>query len=155
MVKHMAPGADMWADDPPADGIVIPVNNRLVYGKGVAKDFAVRFKNVADHAKVTAQLGLLLPLDAGRIQLQVRDPDANLRFFLATTKADWRNPSKLEWVRGILGDLIKECVEFGVKAVKVPALGCGLGGLDWSTVKAMCEQYLEQSPTTFYLYPPK
>jgi O-acetyl-ADP-ribose deacetylase (regulator of RNase III) len=52
------------------------------------------------------------------------------------TKDHWRNPSKLEYIEKGLADL-KQCVRsIGLTSVAIPALGCGLGELDWPSVKA-------------------
>lgn len=153
MVKHMQPTDDMWADDPKADGIVIPVNCLLRHGKGVAKDWAERFPETAAYIRslVPVDIGVLLSPGTARLHEEVD----GIRWFMATTKDHWRDPSRIEWIRGILKDLVQETHIYDVKSVKVPALGCGLGGLDWKTVISLCEQYLEDSPTAFYLYPPK
>jgi O-acetyl-ADP-ribose deacetylase (regulator of RNase III) len=58
------------------------------------------------------------------------------------TKQDWRHPSKLEWVAAGLQDLRRVLLAEGIASVALPKLGCGLGGLDWNTVRPLIEQAL-------------
>jgi hypothetical protein len=55
------------------------------------------------------------------------------------TKKHWRNPSKLEWIRDGLRDLVRVVIEERIPSVALPPLGCGSGGLDWAVVKREIE----------------
>ena len=51
------------------------------------------------------------------------------------TKKHWRHPSKLEWVRSGLKDLVRVVREQKIRSLALPPLGCGNGGLEWSQVR--------------------
>jgi O-acetyl-ADP-ribose deacetylase (regulator of RNase III) len=55
------------------------------------------------------------------------------------TKKHWRNPSKLEWIRDGLRDLVQVITEKRIRSVALPPLGCGSGGLEWAIVKREIE----------------
>src|SRR6476619_1552512 len=59
-----------------------------------------------------------------------------------STKRDWKDPSKLEWVDLGLVDLARRITGLGIKSIAIPPLGCGLGGLDWDDVRELIEQHL-------------
>jgi O-acetyl-ADP-ribose deacetylase (regulator of RNase III) len=58
------------------------------------------------------------------------------------TKKHWRHPSKIEWVREGLKDLVLVLREHHIHSVAVPPLGCGNGGLDWAVVRLEIERAL-------------
>lgn len=64
------------------------------------------------------------------------------------------SPSKLEYITSGLSNL-KEVIEFRqIKSVAVPALGSGLGGLNYETVKPHLERFARDLPNVkiiFYL----
>ena len=55
------------------------------------------------------------------------------------TKKHWRNPSKLEWVKDGLKDLVRVVRQHGIRSIALPPLGCGNGGLDWAEVRPEIE----------------
>jgi O-acetyl-ADP-ribose deacetylase (regulator of RNase III) len=50
------------------------------------------------------------------------------------TKDDWRDPSRLAYVAEGLRYLVDHYQVMSIRSLAVPALGCGLGGLEWSEV---------------------
>lgn len=75
------------------------------------------------------------------------------------TKRHWRDPSRLEDIESGLVDLRRVIVEFNIRSIAIPALGCGLGGLDWAVVKPMIVAALHDLPgvdiSIFEPLPPK
>jgi O-acetyl-ADP-ribose deacetylase (regulator of RNase III) len=51
------------------------------------------------------------------------------------TKNHWKGKSKIEDVQSGLKALVQEVKQLGIKAIAIPPLGCGNGGLDWAQVK--------------------
>lgn len=51
------------------------------------------------------------------------------------TKQHWRGKSLMHWVVDGLADLRRFIVENDVRSIAIPALGAGLGGLEWVDVK--------------------
>jgi O-acetyl-ADP-ribose deacetylase (regulator of RNase III) len=80
------------------------------------------------------------------------------------TKRHWRNPSKMDWIRDGLKDLVRVLREHDIRSVAVPPLGCGAGGLDWPQVRREIEAALSElgdvdvlvyEPTAVYQNVPK
>ena len=72
------------------------------------------------------------------------------------TKRHWRGKSRYEDIESGLKDLIREVSERKIRSIAVPPLGSGLGGLQWSRVKAMIEAAFEEMPDVLVkLYEPK
>ena len=55
------------------------------------------------------------------------------------TKGHWREPSRIEFVRDGLVDLVAQIQNLQIQSIAIPALGCGNGGLDWSDVRPLIE----------------
>lgn len=53
------------------------------------------------------------------------------------TKKHWRNKSEMIYVEEGLDYLIDVIQKYEIKSISIPPLGCGLGGLQWSEVKAL------------------
>ena len=68
------------------------------------------------------------------------------------TKKHWSNPSKLEWIEDGLKDLRRFLIKQNVQSVAIPALGSGLGGLDWKDVRRLIERELAGLETEIYVY---
>ena len=63
------------------------------------------------------------------------------------TKKHWRQPSKMEWIRDGLKDLVRVINEYQIQSVAIPPLGCGNGGLEWQQVRREIEAALSVVPT--------
>jgi O-acetyl-ADP-ribose deacetylase (regulator of RNase III) len=121
--------------DADADALVNPVNTVGVMGKGLA--LAVR-KAYPDsfHAYRIAcangrvRLGTMFTCETGL--------PSGPRFIVNfPTKGHWRDASRLGDIRAGLEDLRLTITYRGIRSVAIPALGCGLGGLDWSDVQPL------------------
>lgn len=67
--------------------------------------------------------------------------NANKWFLLFATKRHWRDTSNLQAIREGLRWVRDNFATEGIKSVAMPALGCGLGRLDWKDVgPVMCEE---------------
>jgi O-acetyl-ADP-ribose deacetylase (regulator of RNase III) len=80
------------------------------------------------------------------------------------TKKHWRQPSRLEWVRTGLQDLVRVVRANGIRSIALPPLGCGNGGLQWAQVRPEIEaaaamlpevEFIVYEPTDRYLNAPK
>lgn len=52
-------------------------------------------------------------------------------------QSHWKDASKLIYVSDGLDAMIEAIREHDITSVALPALGCGLGGLNWSVVKEL------------------
>ena len=133
-----------------ADALVNPVNCEGVMGAGLALQFKKRFpENFTAYAKV-CQDGDLHP---GKL-FTFEDPASNRLIVNAATKAEWRNPSNLDWVVSLGEELRQLTQERDIKRLAVPALGTGLGTLPWLVVRDVLAESLMASSVEIELYEP-
>jgi O-acetyl-ADP-ribose deacetylase (regulator of RNase III) len=129
--------------DASAEALVNTVNEVGVMGKGIALMFRERFPENARmyvHASKAGhvRVGRMLVTPAGELF-----PRWIIHF---PTKKHWRNPSKLEWVRDGLEDLVRVSCELDIRSIALPPLGCGNGGLEWRDVRPMIESAFSELP---------
>ena len=130
-----------------SQAIVIPVNTVGVPGAGLAKAWARKDPEAAKLYKVLCKMERIHVGEVTTIT------NADLFWVLFPTKEHWMEPSKLEWIEDGLIYLCQVIKDLQLKSIAIPALGCGLGGLDWEDVKPLMEVYLLQIriPITIYL----
>lgn len=119
--------------------IVNPVNCVGVMGKGLAKQFKTRYPTNFIKYKHACDEGLLLP---GKC-LTVLDREKYIMNF--PTKLDFRNPSMYEYIETGMDALIRHILHFHINSIAIPPLGCGLGGLNYISVKSIIIQKLNSS----------
>lgn len=115
------------------DALVNTVNTEGVMGKGLALQFKKAFPdNFASYERACR---------AGEVrtgQMHIVQRLASPRFIVNfPTKGQWRQPSKLEYVRDGLGDLVAQVKRLNIESIAVPPLGCGNGGLEWLAVRPL------------------
>ena len=117
------------------DALVNTVNTVGVMGKGIALQFK---RTYPDNFKAYARackagevvIGKMFTFDRG----ELTTPRFIINF---PTKQHWRSPSRLEYIKSGLCDLIHEVERLGITSIAMPALGCSNGGLAWSDVKPL------------------
>ena len=115
-----------------AQALVNPVNTVGVMGKGLAAQFKKTFpENFHAYAAACERgvvaLGEMFVFDYG--------PAAAPRWIINfPTKSHWRQASNIDDIYAGLDDLRRHIQHLGISSVAVPALGCGLGGLDHNDV---------------------
>jgi O-acetyl-ADP-ribose deacetylase (regulator of RNase III) len=70
------------------------------------------------------------------------------------TKIHWRNPSEYQYIEDGLIWLEQYLKENDDAIVTLPALGCGLGGLEWKKVRALIEKYLNHLECKILVFEP-
>lgn len=137
--------------------LVNPVNCFGVAGKGLALEFKKRFPKSYQEYHESCQYRQLKP---GRISTLEGEENGHLILGF-TTKFHWTQPSKLEWIDEGLERLVETLNVFGLgslncsKTVAIPALGCGLGGLNWDDVKPLMIKHLSDSQFDIRIYEPE
>lgn len=117
----------------PAEALVNTVNEVGVMGKGMALMFREAFPESAAAYRQAAKRG---EVRVGRVMVTRNDALVGPRWIIHfPTKKHWRHPSRLEWVREGLKDLVRVVLEHGIRSVALPPLGCGSGGLEWTEVR--------------------
>ena len=128
----------------PAEALVNTVNEIGVMGKGVALMFREAFPKNAQVYQQAAKAG---DICVGRIFVTEGDSLAGPQWILHfPTKRHWRQPSKIEWIRDGLRDLVQVIHTRRIQSVALPPLGCGSGGLDWYVVRREIEAALDAIP---------
>lgn len=146
----------------PAEALVNTVNEVGVMGKGVALMFREAFPESANAYQDAAKHG---DIHVGRVLVTRNDALVGPRWIIHfPTKKHWRQPSRLEWVREGLKDLVRVVREHRIHSLAVPPLGCGNGGLEWTHVRREIEAALAElqdvdvivyEPTSVYQNAPK
>lgn len=123
--------------DPGCAALVSPVDAATgAQGKGLALEFKRRWPERCVEYWRRCVAGNMRP---GGVML---DESSKPIILFAATKRHWREPSRIEWVRGCLEWIVQwteveAATEDGVQSIALPALGCGLGSLSWESVRPL------------------
>lgn len=125
-----------------AEALVNPVNCVGVSGAGLARQFKNKFPENHRRYKDACDRGDLRPgaIHVFETGLRTRDPDVIINF---PTKDHFRDPSQMVFLERGLATLREYLSNSDHRSVAVPKLGCGLGGLDWSTVEPLVRSALD------------
>lgn len=126
---------DIFDED--VDALVNAVNCVGVMGRGVALQFKRKFPENFRAYAAKCKLGEIRP---GRVFVfeneQICGPRLVVNF---PTKRHWRDKSRLSDIEAGLEDLVAEIRGRGIQSIAIPALGSGLGGLQWPAVRDLME----------------
>lgn len=160
LIKHPA-----WDDAGGMFGVgahvlVNPVNTVGVMGAGLAKTFRGMWPDMHADYQQACWRGGVRP---GHPHYWWVPPDTDPSVVLIVnlpTKTHWRAPSTLPVVAAGLIALADRLTALPPRAdmdtVAVPALGCGLGGLNWVDVRPLIEAFTARLPDlwTVHAFPP-
>ncbi len=133
---------DLLAED--AEAIVNTVNCVGVMGRGIALQFKKAWpENFKAYAAACKQQevkpGKMFVYDLGGL--------TNPRYIINfPTKRHWRGKSRMEDIDAGLDDLLRIIQENNIRSIALPPLGSGLGGLEWSDVRARIERAFVDMP---------
>lgn len=145
------PEGDIFKSD--CDGLVNPVNCEGIMGGGLAYAFARRFPEMNLEYEDFCERGLLRP---GMIHTWKWNDNGRKRFILnLPTKDLIRNDSTLRYVSDGIDKLIQHVERYSMESVAIPALGCGLGGLEWNDVCLLLVNKLSHLNFRSEIYLPK
>lgn len=133
-----------------AEALVNPVNCVGVAGKGLALEFKKRWPEVYGRYRRDCNSGWMRP---GKLSVHLNNEGVTIIGF--PTKSHWRDPSRLLDIQGGLLALKIYLKTYTVASVAIPALGCGLGGLDWADVRPLIAEALGGLDCDVMLYGPK
>lgn len=83
------------------------------------------------------------------------NPNSNKWFLLFATKRSWKENSDIKGIEDGLKWVRDNYNSEGIKSLAVPALGCGLGGLDWRDVGPLMCKYLSELDIPVAIYMPR
>ena len=134
---------DMSIFEIDAEAIVNPVNCVGASGAGLARQFARRYPENDRLYRQACQDSRVMPGRGLITETGLDNPGHIVNF---PTKRHWRDESRLSNIRLGLRNLRRELLRRGIRSVALPALGVGLGGLDWRDVREIIErEFGEQS----------
>lgn len=126
------------------DALVNTVNSVGIMGRGIALQFRKAFpenyaayKAACDREEVEPGKMLVFQLD------RLHNPRYIINF---PTKRHWKGKSRIEDIESGLVALVEEIRRRRIKSIAIPPLGCGLGGLEWSTVRPLIEKAFQSLP---------
>ncbi len=130
--------------------ITNPVNCVGVMGAGLALEFKNRYpKMFRDYVKLCERK----EVKPGVPYLWTNGDVMILNF---PTKDNWRNASRVEWIESGILWIRDNYRILNIRTLAIPAVGCGLGGLDWYVVKSIIEKHLgDLDDLTVTAYPPQ
>jgi O-acetyl-ADP-ribose deacetylase (regulator of RNase III) len=132
-----------------AQALVNAVNCVGVMGKGLALQFKQAFPANFKAYEAACAAGVVMP---GRMLIHDNAGLVQPRWIINfPTKRHWRDPSRLEDIASGLKSLVADVQRLGIRSIAVPALGCGLGGLDWLVVRPMIEEAFSALPDVHVL----
>lgn len=131
-----------------AEALVNPVNCEGVMGKGLAKAFKDRWPLMFQTYQKQCRSG---EIRVGQPACHIVD---NLKIILFPTKDSWRNPSKIAYIDQGLRSLKEKLKAWSIQSLALPALGCGLGGLQWAEVKDLIVKWLGTESIDIEVYEP-
>lgn len=148
--------------------LTISVNLQGVMGKGLASrakyqfpDVYVVYQDACRSKQLTASQPYLYRREASLEQeladltFPLETPNSVKWFLFFATKRNWRENSRLEDIESGLDWIKKNCHQVGIQSLAMPALGCGLGNLNWSDVGPLMCNYLHNIGIPVAIYLPR
>jgi O-acetyl-ADP-ribose deacetylase (regulator of RNase III) len=127
-----------------AEALVNTVNCVGVMGKGIALQFKQAFPDNYTYYAKFCETGQMQP---GRVLVYKTGSMFNPKYIINfPTKRHWKGKSKMADIDAGLVDLISQIRLLGIRTIAIPPLGAGLGGLNWSEVKARIESAFADLP---------
>jgi len=127
-----------------AEAIVNAVNCAGVMGRGIALQFKKAYPENFNIYSVACKNNEVVP---GKMLIyeiiSITNPKYIINF---PTKRHWKEKSKIEDIKSGLLDLAGVIRGLDLNSIALPALGCGLGGLDWNEVKQEIESAFSELP---------
>ena len=140
-----------------AQTLTISVNIVGVMGKGVASRAKYQFPDVYvyyqdlcrnHHLKmgtpVLYKRELSFDCEFADEPSTLKSANGETWFLLFPTKKDWRDNSNIDDIEAGLKWIVQNYKKEGIKSLALPALGCGLGRLEWAQVGPLICQYLSK-----------
>lgn len=148
--------------------LTISVNTVGIMGKGLASrtryqfpDVFVEYQDLCKRRELRIGVPALykreisLDIELADSPRTMREVNSQKWFLLFPTKRHWREPSLLPDIETGMQWLSENYEKEGIRSLAMPALGCGLGGLQWSDVGPLMCRYLSQMKLAASIYLPR
>lgn len=136
MIRYIR--GDLLASE--TEALVNAVNCVGVMGKGIALQFKRAYPDVFAKYKAACAQGEVVP--GSMFVVEIEEVYGKRCIIHFPTKRHFQERSRIEDIDTGLIALRSTLLERGLRSVAVPALGCGLGGLDWKDVRRRIESSL-------------
>jgi O-acetyl-ADP-ribose deacetylase (regulator of RNase III) len=157
---------DMFFSD--MQTLTVSVNLQGIMGKGLASrakyqfpDVYVQYQDACRSRRLTATKPYLYKREASvdedlaDLSTPLASPNAVKWFLLFATKRKWRDNSRMDDIEAGLAWFRDHFEAEGVQSLAIPALGCGLGGLDWASVGPLMCRHLNDIGIPVAIYLPR
>lgn len=128
------------------------INCRGAMGKGIALEFKKRYPRYFNDYKVLCSHNLV-KLGNPYIYTE-HTANAPISILSFPTKDHWKNDSTLQDIIDGLNKFCKIYKEYGITSIAFPTLGCGCGGLNWSDVTPVMNDFLSKIDIPVEIYLP-
>lgn len=148
--------------------LTISVNTVGVMGKGLASrakyqfpDMYVAYQDVCREKTLVMGRPYLYKREASLDEdladqpETLPNPNSNKWFLLFPTKEHWKQGSDAKGIEDGLQWVVENYKSEGIQSIALPALGCGLGGLDWKDIGPMMCKYLSKLDIQVAIYLPQ
>lgn len=148
--------------------LTVSVNTVGVMGRGLASrakhqfpdvyvfyQEACRAKSLAMGRPVLYKRESFVDVELADDPVSLHQPNARKWFLLFPTKSHWRNASDIDAIGAGLRWLTTQYRALGIQSLALPALGCGLGQLDWKDIGPLMCQELARMDITVVIYLPR
>ena len=148
--------------------LTISVNLQGIMGKGLASrakyqfpDVYVAYQDACRSKRITATRPFLykressLDDELADLETPLVTSNAVKWFLLFATKRHWKDNSRMDDIEEGLKWVGDNYQKQGIKSLALPALGCGLGGLDWKIVGPLMCKFLHGINISVAIYLPQ
>lgn len=139
------------------DIITNPTNSVGIMGGGLAAAFHIRYPEVCDHYNSLSLSRQINTKKLTRMEATYYPVGSigsnNKAIIMFATKVHWKNPSEYSYIKDGLEEVLN-IVRGTELSIAFPALGCGLGGLDFAVVRDMIMNAFEGLDNYVELYEP-
>ncbi len=141
---------DILSED--VEAIVNTVNCVGIMGRVLALQYKNKYPQNFKEYEIACKKEIVKP---GKMFVhqtgQLPNPKYIINFL---TKRHWKDKSKIEDIENGLDDLINVIKKLNIKSIAISPLGCGLGGLEWKTVKQKIEAKLSNIDCVIRVFEP-
>ena len=131
---------DIFTED--TEALVNTVNCVGVMGRGIALQFKRRFPENFKAYKTECEQDKMKP---GRVFVYETRKTFPPRYIINfPTKRHWRAKSRMEDIESGLESLANSIRSRRIRSIAIPALGSGLGGVEWKEVRARMDAALQE-----------
>jgi O-acetyl-ADP-ribose deacetylase (regulator of RNase III) len=142
----------------PAQTLVNATNCIGIMGGGIAKAFRERYPAMYFEYVKECERGHHTPTEPHfwfNDDCRLFPEDGHKHVLNIATKTEPKCRSTIENIRLGLFTTALRAKEWGITSLAIPALGCGLGGLDWAEVRPHIEEVGKLIPVPIELYEPQ